>query len=400
MIPNINISDYDYPLPETSIPFYPPTERQGAKLLRFVNGKITDHTIPDIPNLLAAQGLVVFNNSKVINARLFFRNKTGARIEIFCLEPDYPQGYSESLQTTRESVWFCMVGNLRKWRNREPLEININAEGKEIVLTATFLTEVEGIIKVQFRWNNTTITFGDLLTYGGNIPLPPYLNRGSEDTDKIRYQTAFAKPLGSVAAPTAGLHFTEDVLEQLKRQSTLDYITLHVGAGTFKPVTSPNIAQHSMHREFFTISIETLKNIIQHLGNITAVGTTSVRTLESLYWIGLKLYTGDLNLSVGQWDIYEHLNSYTLSAKKALQTLLEYMERKGLAKLETYTSIIIVPGYKFRIITRMITNFHQPKSTLLLLISAFVGEDWRVIYQYALKNDYRFLSYGDTSLLE
>ena len=344
---------------------------------------------------------MIFNNTKVIQARLHFRKETGALIEIFCLEPIKPNDYVLNFQQTEHSAWLCMVGNLKKWKEG-PLHREMTVKGKPLTLTAT-RGECHGTSHwIDFSWDNSEVTFADILEVFGELPIPPYLNRETQESDKETYQTVYSKIKGSVAAPTAGLHFTERVLDTLRNKGVdLEEVTLHVGAGTFRPVKSEEIAGHDMHTEYISVNRQTIEKLLKHGGETTAVGTTSVRTIESLYYIGVILESrpeaSQEELHVKQWMPYE--NETNITPIQALQNILDYMERNHLDALHTSTQIIIAPGYEYKIVKRIVTNFHQPQSTLLLLVSAFVKGDWRKIYDYALSHDFRFLSYGDSSLL-
>ena len=344
---------------------------------------------------------MVFNNTKVIQARLHFRKETGALIEVFCLEPIAPNDYVLSFQQTEHCAWLCMIGNLKKWKEGT-LSREMIIKGQTVTLTATRGECCGTSHWIDFRWNNSEITFADILEVFGELPIPPYLNRETEESDKETYQTVYSKIKGSVAAPTAGLHFTERVLSALKNKGIeLEELTLHVGAGTFKPVKSEEIEGHEMHTEYISVSRHTIEQLISHGGHCVAVGTTSVRTLESLYHIGVTLHNNpdatEEELHVHQWQPYE--TPSRLSSVEALQAILNYLDRHGMEALHTSTQIIIAPGYEYRIVRMMVTNFHQPQSTLLLLVSAFVNGNWRTIYDYALSHGFRFLSYGDSSLL-
>ncbi|MGL5938722.1 MAG: S-adenosylmethionine:tRNA ribosyltransferase-isomerase [Phocaeicola sp.] len=397
----IEISEYNYPLPDKQIAKFPLTERDKSKLLVYKKGEIVQEHFDALPNYLQKGELIVFNNTKVIQARLHFRKETGAQIEIFCLEPIQPNDYVLSFQQTSKCSWLCMIGNLKKWKEGV-LTLQTVCKGMQLTVTATRKDYHGTSHWVDFEWNNSEVTFADLLESIGELPIPPYLNRDTEESDKESYQTVYSKIKGSVAAPTAGLHFTEEVLAMLDAKGVeRGEVTLHVGAGTFRPVKSETIAQHDMHTEYISVRRETLQQLIDHGGKAVAVGTTSVRTLESLYYVGVRLsQTPDAELSelhVPQWMPYE--NSLSLSALEALQQIARYMDKNELDTLHTSTQIIIAPGYTFHIVQKIVTNFHQPQSTLLLLVSAFVKGNWRMIYDYALAHDFRFLSYGDSSLL-
>lgn len=398
---HIKISDYNYPLPDERIAKFPLERRDQSKLLVYRNGDISESVFASLPDYLPAGSLMVFNNTKVIQARLHFRKETGALIEIFCLEPVQPADYAQNFQQTRRSAWLCLVGNLKKWKEG-PLQRQMTVKGQPVTLTAR-RGEPRGTSHwIDFEWDNPDITFADILEVFGELPIPPYLNRPTQESDKQTYQTVYSKIKGSVAAPTAGLHFTPEVLDALRTKGIdLEEVTLHVGAGTFKPVKSEEIEGHEMHTEYIAVSRHTVEQLLAHAGNVTAVGTTSVRTLESLYYIGAALSehpdASEEELHVRQWTPYDTAPS--LTAQEALRNVLDYLDRHGLDTLRTSTQIIIAPGYEYRIVNRIVTNFHQPQSTLLLLVSAFVKGDWRRIYDYALAHDFRFLSYGDSSLL-
>lgn len=398
---HIKISDYNYPLPEERIAKFPLKERDSSKLLVYKHGEIDERVFTSLPEYIEPGSLMIFNNTKVIQARLHFRKETGALIEIFCLEPIKPNDYVLNFQQTEHSAWLCMVGNLKKWKEG-PLHKEMTVKGKPLTLTAT-RGECHGTSHwIDFSWDNSEVTFADILEVFGELPIPPYLNRETQESDKETYQTVYSKIKGSVAAPTAGLHFTERVLDTLRYKGVdLEEVTLHVGAGTFRPVKSEEIAGHDMHTEYISVNRQTIEKLLKHGGETTAVGTTSVRTIESLYYIGVILESrpeaSQEELHVKQWMPYE--NETNLTPIQALQNILDYMDRNHLDALHTSTQIIIAPGYEYKIVKRIVTNFHQPQSTLLLLVSAFVKGDWRKIYDYALSHDFRFLSYGDSSLL-
>ena len=398
---HIQIADYDYPLTDERIAKYPLEERDHSKLLLWKDKTVSEAHFYDLPDYLASGDLLVYNNTKVIQARLHFSKETGAIIEIFCLEPNQPADYQQSFETTASCTWKCLVGNLKKWK--EGLLKQTLCIGDSLFeLTVERLSADEGMTHlIRFSWDDDAITFADILSHFGELPIPPYLNRASEEQDKTTYQTVYSKIDGSVAAPTAGLHFTKDVLRYLALKGVReDEVTLHVGAGTFQPVKSDAIGDHTMHRETISVGKYTIMDILKNPNRVVAVGTTSVRTLESLYYLGCRIAANpeDPELMVTQWEPYE--NNYTLSTSEALQTIVDYLNRKHLPALDAATQIMIVPGFEFRVVQKIITNFHQPKSTLLLLIAAFVGADnWHKIYDYALNNDFRFLSYGDSSLL-
>lgn len=393
-VKQINISDYNYNLPDERIAKFPLEKRDSSKLLTYVSGNVSTNVFSSLPEILPANSCLVFNNTRVIQARLEFFKSTGSRIEIFCLEPQEPSSYELSLSSTQSCVWKCMIGNLKKWKG-EVLKKEVGADN--LVLEAERLETNGNTSYIKFSWNNG-VSFAEVLDLLGELPIPPYLNRKTQESDKTTYQTVYSKVKGSVAAPTAGLHFTPEVISALhdKGIKTME-LTLHVGAGTFQPVKAEEIGGHAMHAEKVEVSKEFIKNLIENLGNVVAVGTTSVRTLESLYYLGVQLHNGDTSLLVNQWEPYE--SEKVLSAREALEAILNYMEKTQSNILYATTQIMIVPGYKFNIVNVLITNFHQPKSTLLLLLAAFVGEKWRELYEYALNNDYRFLSYGDSSVL-
>ncbi len=398
---HIKISDYNYPLPDERIAKFPLPVRDQSKLLVYRHSEVSETRFTSLPDYLEAGELMIFNNTKVIQARLHFRKETGALIEIFCLEPIQPNDYVLNFQQTSHAAWLCMIGNLKKWKEGS-LHKEMNVKGHTITLTAT-RGECRGTSHwVDFTWDNPEITFADILEVFGELPIPPYLNRETQESDKETYQTVYSKIKGSVAAPTAGLHFTERVLQALRDKGVdLEEVTLHVGAGTFKPVKSEEIEGHEMHTEYISVNRQTIEKLIAHGGKAIAVGTTSVRTLESLYYIGVTIAShpdaGQEELHVRQWQPYE--THPTMTTVESLQQILDYMKRHELEALHTSTQIIIAPGYTYHIVQKMVTNFHQPQSTLLLLVSAFVKGDWQTIYDYALAHDFRFLSYGDSSLL-
>ena len=401
-VQNISIQDYNYPLPEDQIASYALTDRDQSRLLIWNNGEITDNRFDQLPQMLPPECMLVFNNTRVIRARLFFRKQTGARIEIFCLEPLEPCDYAISFSQTQSCRWKCIVGNLKKWKD-EVLVQNLESAGKKVNFRAEKIKDSpDKSYEIEFSWDNPLFTFADLLEITGNIPIPPYLNRESEEVDLASYQTVYSKIKGSVAAPTAGLHFTETVFETLKKRNiSCEEVTLHVGAGTFQPVKSDTIGGHAMHSEQFMVSRDLIDRMANFKGKIIAVGTTSVRTLESLYYVGCKIMnkseTNPGQLSVDQWEPYQ-VPGLSFSRSEAFTALSGYLHHHRLTGLSSSTQIIIVPGYDFKVISGMITNFHQPQSTLLLLISAFLGDAWKTIYAHALQNGYRFLSYGDSNL--
>jgi len=395
----IYIDEYDYPLSDERIAKFPLPRRDASKLLLYRNTSITESVFANIAYFLPKNCLLVYNNTRVIQARLVFHKETGARIEVFCLEPLTPADYAQSFGSTTECVWKCMVGNLKKWKGGT-LSKQIKIEGKNCIFNAEFLETKGNTHSIHFSWDNSDIHFADILEKAGELPIPPYLHRKTEESDLTNYQTVYSKIKGSVAAPTAGLHFTTEVFKSLETKNIeTEELTLHVGAGTFQPVKTRNIEHHQMHSEVISVHKSTIEHLLQKLGNIIAVGTTSVRTLESLYYIGLKLHKNPsmCYFHISQWTPYEI--SDEIPIEKALQNILDYLNENNLTTLHAETQIMIKPGYQFRLVNGMITNFHQPKSTLLLLLSAFVGGNWKEIYDYALKNDFRFLSYGDSSLL-
>ena len=456
---DIQIRDYNYPLPDERIAKFPLKERDQSKLLIYDQGNISERRFADLPDLLPEGALLVMNNTRVIQARLYFYKETGARVEILVLEPHTPKDYQVNFSTRGQVTWQCMVGGLKKWKQGS-LKAEVDIQGERITIEAsrpgltpnpslvgrgvdTFVNEEDNVttplptregqgesLLITFHWNGN-YTWSEVLEAMGELPIPPYLNRKAEESDKQTYQTVYSKIEGSVAAPTAGLHFTPRVLEAIdKKGIEREELTLHVGAGTFRPVKSEEIGGHDMHTEHFVVKRQTIEALIRHNGRAIAVGTTSVRTLESLYWIGRKLEThpippfarplgtlaeqrgarkgGNELLHVSQWEPYEAEESAPLPNREGpgeslsvgpLSALLAYMDAHDLDVLHASTQIIIVPGYRYRIVERMITNFHQPQSTLLLLVSAFIGDDWRNVYRYALDHDFRFLSYGDSSIL-
>ena len=399
---HIHISEFDYPLPDERIAKFPLPVRDQSKLLVYRHGQVSEDVFTSLPDYIPTGELMVFNNTKVIQARLHFRKETGALIEVFCLEPILPADYALNFQQTEHVAWLCMIGNLKKWKEGV-LRREMTVKGRTLTLTAE-RGECRGTSHwVDFRWDNREVTFADILEVFGELPIPPYLNRATQESDKVTYQTVYSKIKGSVAAPTAGLHFTSRVLDALRDKGVdLEELTLHVGAGTFKPVKSEEIEGHEMHTEYISVSRSTIEKLIAHGGKAIAVGTTSVRTLESLYHIGVTLLkhpdASEEELPVRQWQPYE-MEEDAPTSVEALSALLGYLDRHGMEALHTSTQIIITPGYDYRIVKAMVTNFHQPKSTLLLLVSAFVQGDWRTIYDYALAHGFRFLSYGDSSLL-
>ena len=396
---HIRISEYNYALPDDRIAKYPLAQRDHSKLLVYRKGEVTEDVFYNLPDYLPEGALMVFNNTKVIQARMHFRKETGALIEVFLLEPAAPTDYELMFQTTGHCAWYCLVGNLKKWKEGS-LKREIEVRGTRITISAT-RGELHGTShRIDFEWDGN-ISFAELIDIMGELPIPPYLNRETEESDKTTYQTVYSKIKGSVAAPTAGLHFTPEVLAALDAHGIdREELTLHVGAGTFKPVKSEEIEGHEMHTEFISVRRETIGKLIAHHASAIAVGTTSVRTLESLYYIGLKVMRNpdlsESDLHVAQWEPYSIEGE---SAEVSLHALASWMDRHQLKVLHSSTQIIIAPGYDYKIVKMLVTNFHQPQSTLLLLVSAFVKGDWHRIYDYALNHNFRFLSYGDSSLL-
>jgi S-adenosylmethionine:tRNA ribosyltransferase-isomerase len=396
---NIIIDNFNYDLPEERVAKYPLSERDSSKLLLNIQGEISEEVFVNLHNHLADNDLLVFNNSRVVRARLLMKKESGATIEVFCLEPHLPIDFARNFASTGPVRWKCLIGNLKKWKSGK-ISSMVQVNGTDLVITAERFEKSGESWVVEFDWENRELTFSDILEQAGRIPIPPYLNRKDEDIDKLRYQTIYCNTDGSVAAPTAGLHFTERVFAALDSKGIRRAeVTLHVSAGTFKPVKALQITDHEMHTEHFYVTPETLQSLLS--GRVIAVGTTSLRTLESLYWIGVSMIEGKFNPAAGpvvsQWEPYRpHRN---IPAREAIEAIMEYIESHPTGLLEAKTSLIIVPGYRFRIVNGLITNFHQPKSTLLLLVAAFAGEKWHEMYDYAIGNDFRFLSYGDSSLI-
>ncbi|MCL2074057.1 MAG: S-adenosylmethionine:tRNA ribosyltransferase-isomerase [Marinilabiliaceae bacterium] len=392
------IANYDYLLPIEKIAKFPLSNRDDAKLLHF-DGKRTSQTFfQQLPEILPRNALLVFNNTKVIKARLNFLKKTGAKIEILCLQPHTPSNFEKALLQNETVEWICMVGNLKKWKE-EVINSTIIVKDSKLNVYAKIKERLQDSLIIKFWWDNKLVTFAEIVDVMGQMPIPPYLERESCESDKERYQTIYSKYDGSVAAPTAGLHFTENLLKKLSKKGIkMVEITLHVGAGTFKPIKSPKISEHIMHSERFELSIETLKHIIEHSGPIIAVGTTSVRTLESLYILGIKLAQKENFLKIEQWDGLKYKSNKPY--KELFSNIIDYFQDLSIETINAETSLMIVPGFKPKVISGLITNFHQPHSTLLLLLAALVGNEWKTNYQYALDNDFRFLSYGDSSFWE
>ncbi|WP_276132833.1 S-adenosylmethionine:tRNA ribosyltransferase-isomerase [Polluticoccus soli] len=397
----LRIEDFTYNLPDEKVAQYPLAERDSSKLLVYKSGQISDSSYSKLPDHLPSNALLVFNQTKVIHARLLFKKETGGVIEVFCLEPHQQYADVQTAMLQSGKVWWkCMIGGASKWKYGMVLSIHHN--GPDFTLSATIVEREQSTFTLELTWDSE-LTFAEVLHHVGKVPLPPYLHREAEQGDESTYQTVYAKVEGSVAAPTAGLHFTEQLLNRLSEKGiTKEYVTLHVGAGTFKPVKSETMKEHEMHAEWIDVSIETLQNLISNLGkHVVAVGTTSMRTLESLYWIGAKLLQGltpdFAEIAVHQWDPYEL--TADIPTEKALRAVIDYLLLAKQSKLVTRTQILIAPGYTPRVVKGLITNFHQPQSTLLLLVAALIGNDWRKVYDHALANDYRFLSYGDGCLL-
>lgn len=396
---DINIKDYNYELPDSRIAKYPLEERDQSKLLEFRDSCITEHIFRDLPGLLPDNAIMVFNDTKVVPARLHFRRESGASIEVFCLEPHLPVEYNVNFASTGQCEWKCIVGNVKKWKG-DVLRLD-NPDADEAVSLMNLraeLVERQGETSiVRFSWDNGA-AFSAVLEACGRIPIPPYLNRDTESIDSERYQTLYAKYRGSVAAPTAGLHFTDAVLEAIRNRGIdTETVCLHVGAGTFLPVKSDNVAEHRMHREPFSVSLDFLMKLRHGGHQVIAVGTTSVRTLESLYYVGVGIIEEGEAKDVDQWAPYSR--EYDYSLEESLDAIIDYLKARGETSLRVGTRIIIVPGFRFRVVDVLVTNFHQPQSTLLLLISAFIGGEWKPVYEYALAHSFRFLSYGDSSLL-
>lgn len=418
---HIKISDYNYDLPDERIAKFPIAQRDHSKLLVYKHGEVSDDVFHHLPTYLPQGALMIFNNTKVIQARLHFRKETGALIEVFLMEPAEPTDYELMFQTTEHCSWLCMIGNLKKWKEGS-LKRDFEIKGNKLTLSATMRrgdalgSEAQKMVAkgggtnywVDFDWDNDKVSFAEILEAVGELPIPPYLNRKTEESDKTTYQTVYSKIKGSVAAPTAGLHFTDSVLKDLDAHGIdREEVTLHVGAGTFKPVKSLEIEGHQMHTEYIVVHRRSLEKLIKHDCRVIAVGTTSVRTIESLYYMGVHLLkhpeANEDDLHVKQWDPYELSEDGNLvdgiTPMQAIQAIIDYLDRNGLEALHSSTQIIIAPGYQYKIVKMLVTNFHQPQSTLLLLVSAFLKGDWKKVYDYALSHDFRFLSYGDSSLL-
>ncbi len=396
----VDIRDYDYNLPGNHIAKYPLRQRDTSKLLVYQKGHISHTIFKNIANYISPGDLVIYNNTRVIQARFLFNKPTGAAIEIFCLEPKYPPEYETSLQNKTSVTWNCLIGNAKKWK-KGPLYRTIDHQNNKIILKAEKLEEIDSTRLVRLSWEPPGYSFRDILEMSGSTPIPPYLKREPIPEDKYNYQTVYSHIEGSVAAPTAGFHFTPEILKKIRSHSAgIMELTLHVGAGTFRPVLSSEVNQHTMHSEHIYFKKSDLQKLLDFQGTILAIGTTSTRTLETIYWLGCKVTEQpDLipdHLYLKQWEDHD-LTS--IPKEKSLEALINYFEKNNIEKYHTYTQLMIIPGYRYMLVDKMLTNFHQPKSTLLLLISAFVGNDWRKIYHYAMENDFRFLSYGDSSLL-
>lgn len=398
---NIDLKEYDYYLPEKKIAQYPVGERDSSKLLYYDGEKISQDIFRNIDHYIPSDSLLVFNNTSVIKARILFLKETGAVIEVLCLEPLLPAEYGSAFISGSPVEWKCIVGNLKKWKSGI-IGKTFEYHGQQYEFKATIVQPEGEACRIRFGWDCPGLSFGEVIDNVGHIPLPPYIKRDDAEEDSKRYQTVYSSVKGSVAAPTAGLHFTKKVLDRLYDKGIKStQLTLHVGAGTFQPVKSENIKDHKMHSEHFYVTKETIEMLIENTGKIIPVGTTSVRTIESLYWLGIKAIkdpsASDSDLSLGQWEPY--FTDATIDSKDALEALLKLIKKNNSKIIHAATNIMIVPGYKFKMTNGMITNFHQPRSTLLLLISAWVGKEWKKIYNFALDNDFRFLSYGDCSLL-
>lgn len=402
-IEQLHITDYDYPLPDERIAKYPLEKRDASKLLLYDDGIISESIFSNLADYIPSESLMIFNNTRVIHARLLFRKETGAQIEVFCLSPADPEDYAMNFASKQHCSWHCMIGNAKRWKD-DILTMKIENGGNGILtLSAEKIAVTDKDTTVRFSWNDDTLSFSEILEIAGKLPIPPYLNRSAETKDDETYQTVYSRIEGSVAAPTAGLHFTDDVMTSLRHKGIATAeVTLHVGAGTFRPVKSETIGEHEMHTEFISVPKETIKAIYENKHPLVVVGTTSMRTIESLYYIGAKLTINPVamphELFVSQWEPYENF-LHDIEARQSLKNILDYLDRNDADHLISATQIMIVPGFRFHYADALITNFHQPQSTLLLLISAFVDDNWRVIYDYALKSDFRFLSYGDSSLL-
>lgn len=403
LVKTISISDYNYHLPDSRIAKYPLNKRDQSKLLFYKDGELNVRSFSDVPELIPADSLLIFNNTRVIHARILFKKPTGATVEVFCLSPSDPKDYTLNFEQTEKAVWTCMVGNAKRWK-QEDLSLKLIGDEGEVTLTARKLSTDLQEYDIEFSWNNQDYSFSDILDLAGDLPIPPYLNRPTEESDEQTYQTVYSQVEGSVAAPTAGLHFTNEVMESLAHKNiSLTEVTLHVGAGTFKPVKTEHIGEHDMHTELISVKRESIEKMLNNEGKLIVVGTTSLRTIESLYYIGVQILKRNSSIYnnsflVEQWEPYDEENN-SFTPQESLKSILKYMVENNLKVLVASTRIIIAPGYEFKFVEGLITNFHQPQSTLLLLVSAFVGNDWKKMYDYAMDNSFRFLSYGDSSLL-
>lgn len=403
---SIQIKDYNYNLPDERIAKFPLKERDTSKLLVYDKGEISHDVFHNLSSHLPTGEMMVFNNTRVIQARIYFNKVTGALIEVFLLEPASPSDYELMFQTRGKCSWVCMIGNLKKWKEGK-LTRTITVSGKEVTLSVERKQEVHTGHWIDFEWDDDSVSFAEIIDACGELPIPPYLNRKTEESDKTTYQTVYSKIKGSVAAPTAGLHFTPEVLADLDAKGIeREEVTLHVGAGTFKPVKAEHIEGHEMHTEYISVRRHTIERLLAHDSHCVAVGTTSVRTLESLYYMGVKLTINpdltETELHINQWDPYEGEvceKAKAVTTQQAFEALLRWYDDNGVSVLHSSTQIIIAPGYEYHVVKALVTNFHQPQSTLLLLVSALLRGDWHRVYDYALANDFRFLSYGDSSLL-
>lgn len=399
---DISINDFTYELPLERIARFPLEQRDASKLLVFQNGNIKDQSFRDLPHLFSKDDLLIFNQTRVVQARLFFHTAAGAKIEVFCLEPTGKKTIPEAMLDQGESLWLCMVGNARKWKREEKLRLSINQNGLEYI-DITLIERTNEGFEIRFNWEASQLCFAEILDFAGFLPLPPYLKRDAEALDKTRYQTVYALEKGSVAAPTAGLHFTPEIIDKLKSQGIeCGYVTLHVGAGTFKPVKAARMQEHDMHAEELIVGLNFIETFAACSGKVAAVGTTTLRTLESVYWTAVRLMKSprsEISIDLSQWEPYQDSSGALPTRKEAFLFLVERMRSSGLNYIQGKTQIIIAPGYTIRSIDVLITNFHQPQSTLLLLVNACIGDDWKLVYEHALQNNYRFLSYGDSSAL-
>jgi len=402
----LSIHDFSYSLPESRIAAYPLPERDASRLLIYKRGSITEDIYRNVADHLSPDARLVFNNTRVLAARIHFKKPSGGTIEVFCLEPSDDQKDPASAMVKQFSTtWKCLIGGASKWKHGMVLEKEIHTSGASIMLEASIVERLPDSFLVEFKWNPGQFSFAEILRETGLVPLPPYIKRAADEMDKVRYQTIYADEYGSVAAPTAGLHFTPAVFEALKEKNiAADFLTLHVGAGTFKPVKSPTMEGHDMHTEFMEVELDLVERIASDDRSIFCVGSTSLRSLESLYWTGVKIIHNPMidsaQITIGQWEVYDGIDPENISVQQAFRALAEWMKKFGMSELISRTSILIAPGYKMRVARGLITNFHQPQSTLLLLVAACIGEDWRKVYDYALANGFRFLSYGDGCLLD